>query len=156
MEKEPEAEVLKSERRLPHWNYDQSVYFVTWRIHKTQKDFSSEERDLIASVLLHFDPSRYQIFSYVIMNDHIHVLCRLKDGELLNKILHTWKSYSANRLQRLYKRSGKIWQEEYYDRIIRNEKEFYDTVRYILNNPRKRWGVEDYKWMHFEPVDVQE
>lgn len=84
------------------------------------------------------------------MNDHVHVLFQLNEQEVLPAILHTWKSYSANRLQREYKRKGKIWQDEYYDRIMRNEREFYDTARYILNNANKRWGIEDYSWAWFK------
>jgi hypothetical protein len=41
-----------------------------------------------------------------------------------------------------------IWQEEYFDRIVRDEKEFLDKVQYILNNPLKRWPeMEGYPWV---------
>ena len=41
---------------------------------------------------------------------------------------------------------GSIWQDEYFDRIIRREEEFYETAKYILSNPYKRWQVEEYPW----------
>ena len=34
-------------------------------------------------------------------------------------------------------RSGQFWMEDYFDRYIRNEKHYWNTVRYIENNPVK-------------------
>lgn len=31
--------------------------------------------------------------------------------------------------------TGKIWQRDYYERVIRNESELNNTREYILNNP---------------------
>jgi REP-associated tyrosine transposase len=119
-----EEEVLKSRRRLPHWEYSDSVYFITWRLHKNQSSLIPEERSLVVEVLKHFDEKRYSLFSFVIMDDHVHVLVRLRAGETLPKILHTWKSYTANRLQRKFKRIGSIWQDEYFDTIVREGGQF--------------------------------
>ena len=46
-----------------------------------------------------------------------------------------------------------LWQEEYPDRVIRNEKEFLEKVNYIANNPVKAHlskGYEDYQWPYIE------
>ena len=34
-------------------------------------------------------------------------------------------------------RSGQFWMEDYFDRYIRNEKHYWNTVHYIENNPVK-------------------
>ncbi|MNL82443.1 hypothetical protein D3C87_2098270 [compost metagenome] len=45
-------------------------------------------------------------------------------------------------------REGAVWQREYFDRIVRHEVEFSQTMAYILNNPFKRWpGLEMYRWV---------
>lgn len=44
-----------------------------------------------------------------------------------------------------------IFQDESFDRIIRNDKEIYEKLNYILNNPVKRDLIEngyDYKWYY--------
>jgi REP-associated tyrosine transposase len=133
-----EEEVLKSRRRLPHWEYSDSIYFITWRLHKNQSSLIPEERSLVVEVLKHFEEKRYSLFSFVIMDDHVHVLARLGPAETLPKVLHTWKSYTANRLQREFKRKGSIWQEEYFDTIVRNWQQFLSYLKYIVNNPKKR------------------
>jgi REP element-mobilizing transposase RayT len=149
-----EPELTISRRRLPHWSYEGSVYFLTWRLSQKQSELSAEERDMVAQALRHFESERYQLFCYVIMNDHVHVLVRILESDSPSKTIHTWKSYTANRMQRLFNRKGTIWQDEYFDRIIRNEKEFYDTANYIVRNPLKRWGTEEYKWIWFRSPEV--
>jgi REP element-mobilizing transposase RayT len=150
MSSDKEPRLLISQGSLPHWQYADSFYFITWRLQKNQKDLNENERQLIVDTLMFFDNNRYSLLSYVVMNDHVHVLLRPHSSWTLPKILHSWKSYTANRLQREFKRKGSIWQEEYFDTIIRNDKQFYATVKYILSNPWKRWGVEGYKWRWYK------
>lgn len=56
---DPTEEVSKSRRRLPHWEYIDSIYFVTWRLHKNQSSLRPEERTFIVDVLKYFDEKRY-------------------------------------------------------------------------------------------------
>ena len=59
-----------------------------------------------------------------------------------------WKSFSARQIQRGHQRFGRIWQDEYFDRIIRDKKEFAQKRDYIIANPWKRWHeMEDYSWV---------
>jgi putative transposase len=135
-------------RRLPHWRDGEAVYFVTWRIAEKQAELSPSERDLIQAELRHRDGERYEIYAYVIMNDHVHVLLRPISEHRLEKIVHSWKSFAAHQLQRKYGRLGRIWQEEYFDRIVRDEREFARQYNYIVTNPYKRWPeLKDYPWV---------
>ena len=38
----------------------------------------------------------------------------------------------------------RVWQRNYYERIIRDEKEFNDTRRYIIENPMNWANDENY------------
>jgi len=64
----------------------------------------------------------------------------------LSKILHSWKSYTANEANKLLNRQGAFWQREYYDHLIRDEDEFYRTIHYVQENPRKA-NFTDWKWV---------
>ena len=48
----------------------------------------------------------------------------------LSQITHSIKSYSANRIQKLLNIKGSIWQDENYDRIIRDENEYLEKMNY--------------------------
>lgn len=100
------------------------------------------------SALQYFESSRYELFAYVVMDDHVHVLLKSLANHQIERIVHSWKSFTAHKFQKERGRKPPIWQEEYFDRIIRDEREFLDKAHYILNNPLKRWAeVEDYPWV---------
>jgi len=124
-------------RRLPHWRLSGSMYFVTWRLDQEQPELNHLERDVIVSILKYFDNQRYELFAFVIMPDHVHLLVKATNGFLLHQIVHTWKSYSAYKLQRDFSRRNRIWQDEYFDRIVRDHDELIEKAQYILNNPFK-------------------
>ena len=55
----------------------------------------------------------------------------------------------ADNVGELSTTSGKIWQDEYWDRFIRDEKHFQDAINYIHNNPVKAGlvkNIEDWFW----------
>ena len=71
------------------------------------------------------------------MPNHVHsLMTRFEECEL-SDILHPLKSFSAHEANKILRRDGQFWIEDYFDRYIRNEQHFEKTVRYIENNPVK-------------------
>ena len=125
-----------------------ATYFLTWRIQENQPPLQPEERTLVQSTILYFNNNRYNIFAYVVMDDHVHVLFSLELGWKISSIAHSWKSFTANQMQRKFHRRGSVWQDESFDRIIRDEEEYLQKGNYILNNPFERWPeLEEYLWV---------
>lgn len=140
-------------RRLPHWRLEGATYFVTWRLHRRQGDLTAAERNLVAKALTYFDGRRYRLTSWVVMNDHVHVVVTPATDWDLGPILHTWKSVSAHQLQRLHGRRGAVWQHDSHDRIIRSPGELMQKVMYIRRNPSVRWpGLDRYRWIWWDPT----
>jgi putative transposase len=134
-------------RRLPHWRMDDSVYFVTWRLVSSQSVLEPDERTLVTNAIRFFAGERYDLLAYVVMDDHVHVLIAPAHEFPLQQIVQTWKSFTANRLQRDFGRLGKIWEREYFDRIVRDKAELMQKIAYVVGNPTRRWPeVEDYPW----------
>ncbi len=92
---------------------------------------------VIEENLLKFNGDRYKLFSWVIMPNHVHVLLRPMENMTLSDIMHSMKSYTANRANKVLKRTGKFWSSEYFDRYMRDYDHFEKTVAYIHNNPVK-------------------
>jgi REP element-mobilizing transposase RayT len=63
----------------------------------------------------------------------------------LDVIMHSLKSYTANEANKLLKRSGAFWETESYDHVIRDEREYYRTIAYVLNNPVKAGLVRNWR-----------
>jgi putative transposase len=135
-------------RNLSHWRMDGAVYFVTWRMSPGRPGLQANERTMVVEALCYFEGKRYELYAYVVMDDHVHVLVRPYENHSLEQIVHTWKSFTANRLQRESSRTGAVWQQESFDRIVRDENEWLEKIQYIMNNPLKRWpGLGEYAWV---------
>jgi putative transposase len=111
------------------------MYFVTWCLDQAQPELTADEKDLVVGALRHFDAQRYKLIGYVVMNDHVHVVASPGAGQSLTAIIHSWTSYTANRMQRMYGRTSRVWQREYFDRVICDDRELNDHLEYILGNP---------------------
>jgi REP element-mobilizing transposase RayT len=101
---------------------------------------------LVAGTIQHFNLSRYRMYAWCLMPNHVHALFRILSDRTLAGVLHAWKSYSATRANCLLRRSGEFWQREYYDHLVRTEDEFYRIVAYIADNPKKA-GLRNWRWV---------
>ena len=101
---------------------------------------------LVLDALEFFHNERYKLYALCIMPNHVHLLYRPFEGYVLEKILHSWKSYTGTKTNELLHRSGIFWQKEYYDHLVRNQQEFDRILKYILENPEKA-GLKDWPWV---------
>lgn len=103
---------------------------------------------------MHFATERYDLIAWVVMPNHVHVLIRTYDGVNLDKVIQSWKSYTARRINLLdYPKPSDttdgIWMRDFWDRYIRDEQHFRDAVAYIHRNPVKAKltrRAEDWPW----------
>jgi carbamoylphosphate synthase large subunit/REP element-mobilizing transposase RayT len=92
---------------------------------------------IVAESLEHFDQQRYVIDSYVVMPNHVHVLFKPLGEHSLVDILHSWKSFTANVLNRKMNREGTLWMHESFDTIVRDAGHLRVCRDYIAQNPKK-------------------
>jgi S-adenosylmethionine decarboxylase proenzyme len=190
---------IRERGRLPHWEKEDGIYFVTFRLadslprhileqleterEQAEKILGSLERELshsekrrvdmlfservneyldkgygecymrrpeiaeiVANAVKHFDGERYHLFAWCVMPNHVHVVFQTLQRNKLEDILHSWKSYTANRIHGVLDRTGELWQREYYDRLVRDQSELENTIEYTLDNPIKA-GLRDWQWV---------
>ncbi len=89
---------------------------------------------VVQSSLNAFDGKRYELGEYAIMPNHVHAVVRPIAGVELEEILRGWKGFTARRINRMLGREGSVWQEESYDRLVRDSLELERIGRYIRNN----------------------
>ena len=56
--------------------------------------------NMVEENLLRFDGEKYQLLHWVIMYNHVHLLLRAINGHSLSAIMHSMKSFTANRAKR--------------------------------------------------------
>ena len=110
---------------------------------------------VVEEVVLRFDGERYRLAAWAVMPNHVHALVELWTITL-GEFAKAWKGVSAYRVNRLLGRLGPLWQEDYWDRYIRDEEHFRKARRYIESNPVKaglaqmaaewRWSSANTKW----------
>lgn len=138
---------LELERRRRSEDYLDKGTGAAWLKHR-------DVAHLVQSALLFFDGERYRLSAWVVMPNHVHALVRPEFGITLSDILHSWKSYSSKQANRLLGRRGDFWQEDYFDRYIRNAEHYQRAIDYMENNPVKAglcptkydWEFSSAKW----------
>jgi len=92
---------------------------------------------LVQAALISFDGARYRLGAWCVMPNHVHVLAVMKSGYGLDRIVHSWKSYTAKEANRVLCRVGRFWAPEYFDRFMRDDEHLARTAAYIEGNPVK-------------------
>ena len=82
---------------------------------------------IVAGALRHFDGNHYELGCYVVMPNHVHSIIRplQSEREPLEKILQSRKRHTARKINTALRRSGSLWQEESFDRIVREEEHLF-------------------------------
>jgi REP element-mobilizing transposase RayT len=111
----------------------------------------AKNADIIVENWKRFHEKRYLLHAWCVMPNHVHVIIELLGNYSVGEIVHSWKSYTAKRLEvpNTGGRAHSVWQPDYFDRFIRNERHFAATVGYIHRNPVLAGLVanaEDWIW----------
>jgi len=149
-----------------------AVYFVTIVTHAREMLFGdiidgetslSRYGEIVKQEWLRSEAMRKEVEldEYVIMPNHLHGIIWI-DGSSppnrtntplaegffnshgsLGRIMRGFKAASTSRINKLRDNPAlRIWQRDYYDRIIRDDQELADTREYIRNNPLN-WQLDE-------------
>jgi putative transposase len=143
-------EIIIKRRNLPHWCQNNSVYFVTYSL--LEGKFTDNEKQIIYNHLIEKNNKHYKLHAFTVMSNHVHLIFECILGYSLSNTMKGIKGVSAYKINKYRNAKGSIWQDESFDRIIRDEKEYNEKLVYIYNNAFKAGLVdnpEDYKWWYF-------
>ncbi|MDP2897030.1 MAG: type ISP restriction/modification enzyme [bacterium] len=90
---------------------------------------------IVQDALLHFEGQRYHLCAWCIMPNHVHVVVQALAGHELQDILHSWKSFTATKINRLLHRQGALWERESFNHLIRRAEHVERFVYYTEHNP---------------------
>jgi REP element-mobilizing transposase RayT len=108
-----------------------------------------EVAEIVENALLHFDGQRYNMLSWCVMPNHVHAVVEPVVGHPFGPIIHSWKSFTAHRSNRVLRRTGRFWMPDYFDRYIRDENHLGAAISYVEENPVKAGlceRVEEWRW----------
>jgi REP element-mobilizing transposase RayT len=96
----------------------------------------------VVDALRHFHGERYHLGSFAIAGNHVHVLVAPNTGVELSSVLHSWKSFTSNAINKALGQTGRLWMDEYFDRILRNQMHLEKVEEYIAAHVRQGAYVE--------------
>jgi hypothetical protein len=92
---------------------------------------------MVEEALRFFDGQRYWLGQFVVMPNHVHCLVKPLGEHTLLEILQSWKSFTAKQINTALGREGKVWQDESFDSIVRDEAALGKFSAYVQENPGK-------------------
>lgn len=113
---------------------------------------------IVKTAFHYFDKKSYDLVAYCVMPNHFHLVIDTSDEIRYTKplyaILHSLKSFTGNEANKVLSRKGTFWQEESYDHVIRDAREFKNTITYTLENPVKAGLAEERGKFPYSFVNV--
>lgn len=93
-------------------------------------------RRIVEDSLSYFNGERYDLHSYVIMPNHVHILMVMKGEHKIEYTLKSLKKYTGRSINAKAGVCSKYWDGQNYCRLIRNQNHYDTVLSYINNNPR--------------------
>jgi len=154
-------------RRLPHFERPWAKYMVSFST-RERRQLSPPARDIVLKcILFGHEQRRYQLYAACVMADHVHFLFepqvkeQNKEGKPVfwpvAELLHSIKSFTAHEINKSEGKSGQVWENESFDRMIRGDADLEEKFHYICRNP---WDLgvvpptENYPWLWTPDVEV--
>jgi len=104
------------------------------------------------------DKYHCQIHAYVLMTNHVHLLVTPRDSDSLGRLFQYVGRYYVSYINKIYARTGTLWEGRYKANIIDQESYLLNCYRYIELNPVRAGMVdspEDYPWSSYRANALQ-
>jgi putative transposase len=141
-----------SRHRLVDFDYtdpDHAIFVTVCARHGSPFTDARLADSVVASLQWLRESRGFIVYAHCLMPDHLHVLCRLGDcNQTLGVVIGSFKSFTTRQSWSLGF-DGVLWQERFYDHIVRRSEDGQAIARYILENPVRKGLVADaeaYAW----------
>lgn len=137
--------------RLPRLNWAGSPQHVNQRGNNRAACFFSEAdyRAYLHWLAEAAQRSGVLIHAYVLMTNHVHLLATPSDMKGISRLMQCLGRHYVNYVNRLYRRSGTLWEGRFKACAVESESYLLTVHRYIEHNPVRAGMVasaEEYRW----------
>jgi len=123
--------------RLKHFDYcGRHAYFLTFCTYKRKATFrdAAVASMVIEQVLRSAKRFEFDVLAYCVMPDHAHLLVH---GRSNRSDLHRFVKRAKQSSGQIYAQTVRepLWQDSYYDHVVRPEENLAGIACYIIQNP---------------------
>ncbi len=119
------------------------VYFLTLACEGRRRWFVDPRLvvDCIEALRVAAGSHNARVYAFCFMPDHLHLLVHGGARTFLPDLMHDFKQVTGSAFAKAT--GGELWQEGYYDHVVRSEEGVLAVARYIAGNPVRAGLVED-------------
>jgi|SRR5277367_5497950 len=142
-------------RQLPHMQRDEKPHFITFCTYQ-RWILPADARTIALDCCQHDHGTKFDLLAAVVMPDHVHIILtplvnsQAMEVYSLAQIMGAIKGASAHKINQILGRTGRVWQPESFDHVLRSSEGLDHKIRYVLENPVRRGLVckySDYPWL---------
>lgn len=136
--------------RKPRLEYPGGVYHIIQRGNNREYIFGNDhdKRFIIDLIKEYRDKLKFDLYGYVIMSNHYHLILKLSDVPLQD-IMHRINNKYSRNFNKTYNRTGHVFENRYKGILVIDDKYLLSLLRYVHQNPvlaRMCKWVSDYPW----------
>jgi putative transposase len=137
--------------RIPRQVVAGYPYHVIQRGHNRQQVFIDDldRREYLAWLKDAAEVHGLAIHAYVLMDNHVHLLCTPSQGDSLARTIQAVGRRYVRRFNRRHGRSGTLWEGRFRSSLVEADRYLLACQRYIESNPVRAGmveGVADWPW----------
>ncbi|MGA2695616.1 MAG: transposase [Terriglobales bacterium] len=147
-------------RQLPHLQRDDKAHFITFC---TDHRWALPEpaRTIVLDSCLYDHGKKFDLIFAVVMPDHVHLILvpvinmQTREVYSLAGITDAIKGASAHKVNQALGRTGRVWQAESFDHVVRSSESLDQKIEYLRENPlrqglARKW--QGYRWIWQNPL----
>lgn len=140
--------------RRPRINLAGHPQHVVQRGHNREACFFADEDYLFYLHWLREGAKKFgcDVHAYVMMTNHVHLLLTPQRPDAISRLMQSLGRRYAQYLNRVYRRSGSVWEGRFKASLIQAEEYLLVCYRYIELNPVRADMVRDpgeYRWSSY-------
>ncbi|MEI6167664.1 MAG: transposase [bacterium] len=134
------------------------MYHVTKRLDKhvaSTLNLTCFGKILVAAFVHQRNRHNCRLFAFVVMPDHIHWLFAIPEAGSLSERVKVTFNWSSVQINRACSRHGPLWQDGFYDHLLREDEPIAGLIDYIEANPVRKCLCEfpgDWEWSSAYPA----
>jgi len=125
------------------------TYFLTHVAHERQPILLRNVALLWSVLEEHYAKEHFNLVAWAILPDHWHVIIDPQHNELSSLMRDIKRSFAQTLLRTTGRQSGRIWQNRFWDHMIRDDEDMNRHIDYIHFNPVKHGLVKSpFEYVH--------
>jgi putative transposase len=133
----------RADHRPPHLLLDDQHYFITGAIYQRRALLDSQlKHKLTALAQTVFSDAGWSLEHWVCLDNHYHLIAKSREGKVLPGLIRSLHSRSGFLIRQRTSCSTPVWYN-YWDYCLRDERDYYQHLNYLLWNPVKHGYVRD-------------